>query len=99
MHRPPHPGVVLKETVIEPLALTVTQAAQCLGVDRKTLSRVLNAHAAVSVDMALRLAHALDTTPDFWLGLQQAHDVWKARREGAVDLSSVRRLDAVAAAL
>lgn len=90
MHNPPHPGAVLRGAVVDALGLTVTQAAQHLDVDRITLSRLLNARAAVSVEMALRLGKALNTTPDLWLGMQQAYDVWQARRNKNLDLSRVR---------
>lgn len=89
MHNPAHPGAVLKDAVIDALGLTVKDAAAYLDVDRVTLSRVINARAGISVDMALRLSKALDTSVEVWLGMQQAYDVWQARHEG-VDLSHVR---------
>jgi antitoxin HigA-1 len=91
MHAPPHPGVVLHNAVVEALGLTVTQAAEYLGVDRITLSRVLNGRATISVEMALRLSKALNTSPDVWLGMQQAHDIWRVRQNPKLDLSKVQR--------
>ncbi|HEX5130539.1 MAG TPA: HigA family addiction module antitoxin, partial [Usitatibacter sp.] len=68
MHNPPHPGEVLRDTVLG--ALTVSDFARRLGVSRVALSRVINGRAAVSADMALRLADALGGTADSWLQLQ-----------------------------
>ncbi|MEZ5690661.1 MAG: HigA family addiction module antitoxin [Rickettsiales bacterium] len=90
MHNPPHPGVILKDSIIDSLGLTVKEAATYLDVDRTTLSRLLNGHTAVSVDMALRLAKALNTSPDVWLGLQRAHDIWHAQNNIEMDLSNVK---------
>ncbi|WP_288125720.1 HigA family addiction module antitoxin, partial [Microcystis sp. LE19-131.1A] len=58
MHNPPHPGEVLKELCLEPLNLTVTEAAEALGVSRKTLSAILNGRAGISPEMAIRLGKA-----------------------------------------
>ncbi len=59
MHNPPHPGAILRSLCLEPLALSVTDAAKALGVSRKTLSAVLNGRAGVSPEMAVRLSIAL----------------------------------------
>ena len=80
MHNPPHPGEVLRELCLEPLGLTVTAAAEALGVSRKTLSAILNGRAGISPEMALRLGKALDTTPESWLSQQVQYDLWEARR-------------------
>jgi antitoxin HigA-1 len=82
MSRPPtHPGGIIKRMHMEPLHLTVTQLAAVLGVSRKTLSKIINERAGVTPDMALRLSRAFGTTPDLWLNLQQAHDLWVAEHE------------------
>jgi antitoxin HigA-1 len=78
MHNPPHPGEVLRELCIEPLGLSVTEAAEGLGVSRKTLSAVLNGRAGISPEMALRLSIAFDTTPESWLNQQTQFDLWVA---------------------
>jgi addiction module HigA family antidote len=78
MHNPPHPGEVLRELCIEPLGLSVTQAAEGLGVSRKTLSAVLNGRAGISPEMALRLSIAFDTTAESWLNQQTQFDLWVA---------------------
>lgn len=78
MHNPPHPGAVLAQWLAD---VSVTQAAQNLGVTRAYLSRILNGHASISADMALRLATLLSTSADMWLGLQSAYDLWQARQK------------------
>lgn len=80
MHNPPHPGEVIRELCLEPLELSVTEAAEGLGVSRKTLSAILNAHAGISPEMALRLSMAFDTTPESWLNQQTQYDLWTAKR-------------------
>jgi addiction module HigA family antidote len=79
MHNPPHPGTVLKGLYLDPLELSVTNAAQALGVTRKTLSQLINGKSGVSTEMALRIAKAFDTTPESWLSMQQAFDLWHVR--------------------
>jgi addiction module HigA family antidote len=82
MFNPPHPGIALKEDVLPALGLSVTQAADQLGVSRNTLSRVLNAHAAISPEMALRLEKWLGNdrggNARLWLAQQSAYDLWQA---------------------
>jgi len=77
MFNPPHPGLVLREYLG---SLAVSEAAAHLGVSRVTLSRVLNGRAGISADLALRLADALDTTPELWAGMQSQYDLWMASR-------------------
>ena len=81
MHNPPRPGQVLRELCIEPLGLSVTEAAEGLGVTRKTLSAVLNGRAGISPEMALRLSIAFDTSPESWLNQQTQYDLWVAQKE------------------
>jgi len=76
MHNPPHPGEVLADTVMG--QLTVTAFAKRLGVSRVALSRVLNGHAAVSAELAIRLAAALGTSAESWLNMQIAYDLARA---------------------
>jgi addiction module HigA family antidote len=76
MHNPPHPGEVLKELCLEPLGLSVTRAAEALGVSRKTLSAILNGRAGISPEMALRLSKAFGTSPESWLNQQMHYDLW-----------------------
>jgi len=81
MHSPPHPGEIIRELCIEPLGLSVTEAAKALGVSRKTLSNILNGHAGVSPEMAVRLSIAFDTTSESWLNQQMQYDLWLAEKE------------------
>ena len=80
MHNPPHPGEVIRGLCLEPLGLSVTEAAEALGVSRKTLSAILNGHAGISPEMALRLSMAFDTSPESWLNQQTQYDLWAARK-------------------
>ena len=80
MHDPPHPGEVLKELCLEPLGLTVTDAAKALGVSRKTLSMVVNGRAGISPEMAIRLSIAFDTSAESWLNQQVQFDLWQAEQ-------------------
>lgn len=81
MHNPPHPGEIIRELCIEPLDLSITEAAEGLGVSRKTLSAILNGRAGISPEMALRLAIAFNTTPESWLNQQSHYDLWQAKQE------------------
>jgi addiction module HigA family antidote len=74
MHNPPHPGEILRELCLDPLGLTVTQAAGALGVSRKTLSSILNGHSGISAEMAIRLSIAFNTTAESWLLQQLQYD-------------------------
>ncbi len=80
MKNPPHPGRALKYDCLEPLGLTVTEAARILGVARPTLSNVIHGKAGLSPEMAIRLEKAFGSTADAWLRMQAAHDLAKARR-------------------
>jgi antitoxin HigA-1 len=77
MHNPPHPGEILREWLGD---MSVTDAAQHLGVARATLSRVLNGSSGISADMALRLRAALETSPEMWMGLQGDYELWQAAK-------------------
>ena len=81
MKNPPHPGQILKGLYLEPLELTVTDAAKGLGIARKTLSQLVNGRQAITPDMALRLSEAFDTTPQLWLNMQQNFDLRQAEKK------------------
>lgn len=81
MHNPPHPGEVLRQLCLEPLGLSVTEAAKGLGVSRKTLSSILNGRAGVSPEMAVRLSLAFGTTSESWLNHQVQYDLWQAEKQ------------------
>jgi antitoxin HigA-1 len=80
MHNPPHPGEILRKHCLEPLALSVRDAAKALGVSRKTLSSVLNGRAGISPKMAVRLSIAFDTNAESWLNQQVQYDLWRAEK-------------------
>ena len=86
MHNPPHPGGILKDALIE-LGITVTNAAKQIGVGRGTLSRVINEHAAISAEMALKLEDWYDSLgyqggrAKVWMKMQAAYDLWQARKK------------------
>ena len=92
MYAPPHPGGIVRRQCLDPLGLSVTEAAKGLGVTRQALSDLVNERAGVSVDMALRLSKAFGSTPEIWLGLQMAWDLWQARDRA--DAIRVRRFAA-----
>ena len=78
---PPHPGRSIRENCLDPLGLSVTEAARVLGVARHTLSRVLNGHAAISPEMAIRLEKAGWSNAEFWLRRQTTFDLVQARKD------------------
>jgi antitoxin HigA-1 len=80
MKNPAHPGEVLRELCLEPLWLSVTEAAEALGVSRKNLFELLNGHIGVSPEMALRLGIAFNTSAEVWLSMQTADDLAQARK-------------------
>ena len=80
MHNPPHPGEVLRQLCLEPLGLSVTDAAKGLGVSRKTLSAILNGRAGISPEMAVRLSLAFGTSSESWLNQQIQYDLWQAEK-------------------
>ena len=84
MHNPAHPGEILRELIIEPAGVSITDLSAHLKISRKTLSKVLNARGAITPEMALRLELAF-TKPsaDHWLKLQNAYDLWVARQHQA----------------
>jgi addiction module HigA family antidote len=91
MHNPAHPGEVLADTVLrEDGGLTVTEFAKRLGVSRVALSRVVNARAAVSAELAIRLAAALGGSPESWLNMQVAYDLWHAEKRRRPKIERLR---------
>jgi addiction module HigA family antidote len=78
---PVHPGLVLKGLYLEPIEINITQAANKLGVARKTLSQLVNGHMGISAEMAIRLSKGLNTTPQLWMNMQQGYDLWMAEKK------------------
>jgi addiction module HigA family antidote len=92
MKSPCHPGEIIREEVLRPLGLTVTEAAKVLGVSRPTLSNLLNENAALTTDMALRIEKAFGPRMDHLMRIQLAYDLAQARkREGTIKLKRYRR--------
>jgi addiction module HigA family antidote len=92
MQDPPHPGGIVRRQCLEPLGLSVTEAAKGLGITRQALSELVNEKTGISVEMAIRLSKAFGSSPEAWLGMQMAYDLWQAReRMAAIE---VRRFEA-----
>ena len=88
MKRPAHPGGFVKHEILEPLGLSVTEAARVLGVTRPALSALLNERAALSPEMALRIEKAFGVSMDTLMRMQNSHDIARAReREGEIDVA------------
>ena len=92
MYNPPHPGKIIREFCIDPLGLSVTDAAKALGVTRKTVSALLNGRSGISPEMALRLSKVFGRSPQAWLKLQIQYDLWVAQQN--VELKNLRRINA-----
>jgi addiction module HigA family antidote len=81
MFNPAHPGEILRNLYLTPLDINITTAADALGVTRKHVSAIVNGHAPVSADMAVRLAAAFGTEPELWVNLQAQYDLWEATQK------------------
>jgi addiction module HigA family antidote len=81
LHNPPHPGEILRELCIEPLGLSITEAAEALGVSRKTLSAILDGRSGISPEMAVRLSLPFGTSSESWLNPQSQYDLWEAEKK------------------
>jgi addiction module HigA family antidote len=84
--RPTHPGEILLEDVIKPLGITITEAAQDLGISRKTLSELIHGKCGLSPEMAVRIAKATNTSPESWLAMQTKLDLWQAMQDEPKDV-------------
>ena len=80
MKKPPHPGRIVRQECIEPLGLSITEAAERLGVKRQTLNNLVNGKAGISPEMSIRLAKAFGSRPEVWLGLQMQYDLAQAEK-------------------
>jgi len=91
MHNPPHPGEVIRRQCLEPLGLSVTAAAEGLGVSRNTLSMLINGRAGISPDMAIRLSKGFGGSAESWLRQQMQYDLWQAgKRAGAIRVKKLQ---------
>ncbi len=97
MKNPPHPGRIVRQECVEPLGLTVTEAAERLGVTRQTLNNLVNQKAGISPEMAIRLSKAFGSSPEVWLGMQMDYDLAKAEKNAAE--IKVKRITAIRASL
>lgn len=87
MYNPPHPGEMIKGLWLDPMGASITDAAQAMGISRKTLSKVINGHGRVTPEMAVRLSIALGSSPESWLGHQAAYDLWEvAQHQDQLDV-------------
>ena len=77
MHNPPHPGEIIKGLWLDPMGVSITQAAQAMAVSRKTLSKIVNGRGRVTPEIAVRLSLALGSSAESWLGHQAAYDLWE----------------------
>lgn len=87
---PTHPGELLRDEIMPAVGLAQGQLATLLGVSRRTVNEIVTERRSVSADMAHRLAKLLNTTPEFWLGLQQDVDLWKAAEAGKTDYQRIK---------
>ena len=94
MHNPPHPGGTIKEVILPELQLSITEAADALGISRKTLSAICNERQAITPEVAVRLAAAFGGSAGVWVRMQAAYDLWQA--EYTVDVSHIPRFQVVA---
>lgn len=88
--RPSHPGAVLNDFLPD-AGLTQTDLARLTGVSRRTINEIIHERRPVTVDMALRLAHVFNTTPQFWLNMQREVDIWHALEAHKVDYERIKR--------
>ena len=92
MHNPPHPGEILQVLWLEPMGVTVTIAAEALGISRQSLSKIVNGSRGVTPEMAVRISRAFGGTPESWLGHQAAYDLWRIEQNREVP--DLKRLEA-----
>lgn len=81
MHNPPHPGEILRDTLIEGENLTVTDAAKLLDISRVQLSKIINGQSGISPETAIRLSIVLNTSSQMWVNLQTDYDLWFAEKK------------------
>jgi addiction module HigA family antidote len=89
MYHPPHPGETIREDCLKPLDLSVTKAAEGLGISHKHLSDIVNGHAGISPEMAIRLSKGFGSSPESWLKQQMLYDLWQAEHNTG-DVSNPR---------
>ena len=85
MHNPPHPGEFIRSVYLEPFELSARALAENLAVSPSTLNRIITGKSGVSPEMALRLSKSLGRSPESWLAMQGAYDLWQAKRHAKLD--------------
>jgi antitoxin HigA-1 len=90
MKNPPHPGRIVRQDCIEPLALTITEAAKVLGVTRQALNNLVNGKAGISPEMAVRISKAFGGSPEMWLRLQANYDLARVQ-QADIEVKRYRR--------
>ena len=90
MHNPPHPGEFITAVYLEPNGISGRELSAKLGVSASTLNRILTGKSGITPEMALRLSKCLRRSPESWLAMQDAHDLWQARKQ--VDLRGIAKL-------
>ena len=93
--RPTHPGEFIKEDILEEFGITQTELAERLSVSRRTINQLVNEQRGVSADMAIRLGRLTNTTPQLWLNLQTAVNLWDAINSSAAQ--SIPHIEALTA--
>ena len=98
MHKPTHPGLIIRDDVLPELQISVNEAAEQLGVSRVTLSRVtlsrvINGRSAITAEMALRVGKWVGNGPEIWLRMQGQYDLWLAKKKGDVKVQQASRLN------
>jgi antitoxin HigA-1 len=85
MYNPPHPGEFIRSVYLEPFGLSARALAEKLSVSPSTLNRIITGKSGVSPEMALRLSKSLGRSPESWLAMQDAYDLWQAKRHTKLD--------------
>ena len=92
MYNPPHPGEIVKMDCLEPLGLSVGRAAEGLGVSKQELSDIVNEKVGISAEMSVRLSKAFGSSPEMWLRMQMAYDLWQISESGErIEVKDFRR--------
>ena len=81
IHNPKHPGKMIKSLCLEPLGISVTDAAKALDISRPTLSKLINGKMSITPEMAIRLSVVFHTSDELWMNLQSGYDLWKAQKQ------------------
>lgn len=80
IHKPKHPGEMVRNLCLKPLGLSVSQAAKLLKILRPTFSKIINGHINISPEMVVRLSIVLNTSEELWINLQAGYNLWKAHK-------------------